>query len=1336
MSVLVSPRGWLSLQVVALSFACTPAFGQSAPKRLSTWLLEQPQSAEAYPLGLSWRVPEESVPQTLSRLELLKSLSGNLREVTASPESRLKLRDFVASLPVTGRVPVALADARWLEANPARDPVLLPGHTVVLPNRPSTVTVVTSQGDLCQVLHAPGREALDYLERCMPSAVGSIDRAWMAQPDGRVQRVGVASWNRQAQDEPAPGTWIWGPPRDAGFPDPVSQGLISFLATQGPAPDQAARPSLSLATPLRSLDPSAPDRSRNPVVTASDWGGVGLMQSPTARMAKTGHFSFNLSHIAPYTQGNTFFQPFDWMEAGFRYTNISNRLFGPADLSGDQPYKDKSIDVKFRLLSESAYVPEFAVGLRDVAGTGLFSGEYVVANKRTGNFDWSLGLGWGYLGRRGDIRNPLGRLVSSFDTRTVDVGTGGKFGFGSYFRGPAALFGGVQYQSPWEKLILKLEYDGNDYRNEPLGNTLKQTSPFNFGAVYRAAPWLDLSLGLERGNRLMFGVTLHVQLDGLETPKINDPPRIPVADRRPVTAPDWSATSRDIAAQSTWHVRKIDQVGRELRVTIDDPEAVYLRDRVDKIAAVLHRDAPASVDRFALRYRQRGIEVSEHVVDRSAWVDQQVQPLPTHHWREPVMVRAPATKPEPAAPTLYERAPPRFESGLGFDFQQTLGGPDGFLLFQISAAEKLKYRLRDDTWLQGTLRLRILDNYDKFKYTAPSDLPRVRTFLREYLTTSTLTMPNLQMTHVGKLGQNQFYSVYAGYLESMFAGVGAEWLYKRSDSRYAVGVDVNAVRQRNFEQDFGLRDYGVATGHATLYWDTGWNDVQAKVSVGRYLAGDFGGTLEVSRAFRNGVTLGAFATKTNVSAAQFGEGSFDKGIYLSIPFDAMLTRSSNSVGAFVWKPLTRDGGAMLARANPLHHLTTARNERALWYQPAPRPNEVVIPSDRREEWEPKAAGPEPYLNIAQRPAATQFSRESNSEMYLVEALYRQGFRDIKVTYDDSHSLNVTVANDRIRPISRAVGRAARTALRMAPLEAREIRVDFADGAEVLASYSFVDLQKLDGFYGGRVSRDSLAASVAVRYLDPAAREKDPLALLGDLDTTEPSRISTENLPGYRTARRAADDFVAAGRTAANVDWVRAGAFGAGIVLASSYLDKRGLKFAQDRANNQWLKGFNQFGSAIPWIGAAAVAAAALDGSDPRRSHTGVLALESAGVAFLASTGLKYLTGRARPEAGLGPTSFKPFSSQDAFPSRHAIASWALATPFALEYDSMLPYGAAAVAALARATRREHWVSDIVAGSVLGYGIGRIFWESSRERRKGSPRAMVDLTGIKFAWELD
>lgn len=148
------------------------------------------------------------------------------------------------------------------------------------------------------------------------------------------------------------------------------------------------------------------------------------------------------------------------------------------------------------------------------------------------------------------------------------------------------------------------------------------------------------------------------------------------------------------------------------------------------------------------------------------------------------------------------------------------------------------------------------------------------------------------------------------------------------------------------------------------------------------------------------------------------------------------------------------------------------------------------------------------------------------------------------------------------------------------------------------------------------------------------------------------------------------------------------------MLTSSVLDKRGDKFALNHRNSSWLKGFNTLGNALPYVGAGLVAMAALDGSDPRRSRTGYAALESAGAAFVASTAMKYVVGRDRPQAGLGSTSFKPLS------------------------------------------RREHWVSDVVAGSLLGYGIGRIFWESSPSRSKGAPRASVDLTGISLAWELD
>ncbi len=1364
-------------------FVCSIASAQTVQNRLSDWLVSQPYLPNSYPLGLSLRIPEEVPVQRTLQLNLLKSLSSGDRDFSGDPQAVRRLANFLRTLPVTGRIPVTFADARWLQANPKRDPLLLPGYRLVLPVRPQTVTVVRNTGDLCQVIHSLNLEAKAYVAACEPPGTSSPDWAWIAQPDGQIQRFGIATWNQNKQDEPAPGAWIWAPSRDRGWSEQFSERLISFLATQGPAPDRglghasttsvdqgdhskgsASKPlSLqgmsSLTSAVLPVDTNSSQaaekgggessrnvefRSRDPKVSASDWGVSGLLQTPTARMQQVGTFTFSASRVYPYTRGNVIFQPFDWLEAGFRYTNISNRLYGPASLSGDQAYKDKSFDFKAKVLEESAYVPQVSIGVQDLTGTGLFSGEYIVGSKRTGSFDWSLGIGWGYLGARGDIRNPLSRFSTGFDTRTNTAGPTGGFSLGSYFHGPTAFFGGLQFQTPWEPLTLKVEYDGNNYQSEPQNNNLPQKNSWNLGAVYRLGDIVDLSVGFERGNTLMFGLTLHSPLDRLYMPKLNDPPRVPVAAARSQRAVDWAATARDVQAQSDWHVREIRQTGRGLHIVLDDAAAIYMRERVDRVASVLHRDAPPSVDRFNLIYRQSGIEVAEHNVDREAWVEEKTQSLPPRRQRNSITARS--VEIESDSSIAYSDSLPRFESGLGTNFQQTLGGPDGFVLFQIGLTQRAKYRIRDDTWIQGYAQLGLVDNYSKFKYTAPSNLPRVRTYLREFLTSTPLTMPNLQLTHVGQWRQNQYYSLYGGYLESMFAGVGAEWLYRPFGSRTAFGIDVNAVQQRDFHQDFSFKNaadqtgYRVATGHATLYWDTGWNGVQANLSAGRYLAKDLGVTVQVSKVFQNSVTVGAFFSKTNVSTAQFGEGSFDKGIYVSIPFDAFLTKSSNSIGNFVWKPLTRDGGAKLARNFLLYDFTSIRDGRTLDFKLSPKPEEITIPEERAVYVPIARTVSEPYALVTPRAAAAQWVTDSvRYEQQVAEALHKQGFRNIQVSLDASQRLSVRVSNEQIRPISRAVGRAARTALQLSPIDVREIRIEYLDNNALLVTYDFVDLAKLSRYLAGGIKDSDVEPTIAVNYINPGARQANPLDQLVDLDTRVYERsLGDALLPAPQTSRRVVSDVLAAGRVVADSSWIKAGFLGTGVVLASSLLDNRADRFAKDHADNRWLKGVNTIGNALPWFAIAGSVAMTFDESDPVRARTAYAATEAGGAAFLAVTGLKYVVGRARPGNDVGSRAFTPFSSTsgyDSFPSGHTIISWAVATPFAQEYDAPWLYGVAAVTNLARLGSRQHWVSDTVAGSLLGYAIGNTFRAAGKESAKGSPRVVFGPQSIGLAWAL-
>ena len=97
-------------------------------------------------------------------------------------------------------------------------------------------------------------------------------------------------------------------------------------------------------------------------------GGTGLLQTPTARMAPEGNLSMNYSDNEEYRFWSVSIQLYPWLESTVRYTDVRTRLYSDSPgFSGDQTLKDKGIDVKFRLLEESRYLPQLAVGFNDLA---------------------------------------------------------------------------------------------------------------------------------------------------------------------------------------------------------------------------------------------------------------------------------------------------------------------------------------------------------------------------------------------------------------------------------------------------------------------------------------------------------------------------------------------------------------------------------------------------------------------------------------------------------------------------------------------------------------------------------------------------------------------------------------------------------------------------------------------------------------------------------------------------------------------------------------------------------------------------------------------------------
>ncbi|MCA2419818.1 MULTISPECIES: YjbH domain-containing protein [Vibrio] len=691
----------------------------------------------------------------------------------------------------------------------------------------------------------------------------------------------------------------------------------------------------------------------------SDFGGVGLMQMPTGRMAPEGEFNFSVTGSNEYLFYNATLQIMPWLEATIRYTRVASIPYDPTFPNVDNEYTDKGIDFKVRLLKESQYIPELSLGVRDFAGTGLFDGEYIAATKRysnpsLGTFDFTLGMGWGSLGTRDNVSNPVCKLSDRFCERPADfLETGGTTNFDRTFKGPTALFGGVEYQTLHAPLRFKLEYDSNDYSKDlPVvsgGVDMSPHTPWNFGVLYRIG-MADFRLSYERGDTLVAGLTLNTNFNDMPS-FWRDTPTPEIEDSQPeeLSDVDWERVTEGLDKIAGYQNTRI--YVDDSTVTVVGEQKKY-RDRTEaheKAAAVLHNEMPDDIDTYAINERSRGLVGEQTIISKEKYRD-----FAQVNYINPKIEGATAKASNKSSGESVYDGFKRFDWGFAPKLVQTLGNAEDFYLFSVGLSGNASYWLTDNLEIGGSLYWDWYNNYDKFIYVTPPDgttVPRVRTMFRAYQNEHAVTMSNLQLTWFQEYSDTMDQQFYAGYLESMFAGVGTEFLYRPQGANWAIGADVNVISQRDPQSYFGVYDekwqnvpeYGRPfqvidkgfTGFVSGYYYPQWEflqDLMIQVDVGQFLAGDVGTQINVSKQFKSGVIAGAFASFTDLSADEFGEGSFTKGFYLSIPFDIMTVKPSNNRANFSWQPLTRDGGQKLGRKYSLIELTDERNP---WYQ---RPN--------------------------------------------------------------------------------------------------------------------------------------------------------------------------------------------------------------------------------------------------------------------------------------------------------------------------------------------------------------------------------------------------------------
>lgn len=682
-----------------------------------------------------------------------------------------------------------------------------------------------------------------------------------------------------------------------------------------------------------------------PTYSQSDFGGVGLMQTPTARMNPEGQFAIAYSDTNEFRRMSVNLQLFDWLEATARYTDIRYLNYSSdPEFSGDQTYKDKGFDVKVRLMSESEYMPHIALGLRDIGGTGSFASEYIVANKalytrNLGHFDFSLGIGWGQLGLRDSFPNPFCEIRDSFCVRNGGFsGTGGQFEVDDWFRGPAALFGGILWQTPYDDVSIKIEYEGNDYSNELFLSRAPgfedfefvQDSPWNIGAEYRVNDYVTLRAAYERGNTFSFGMEFSLNLATATQGKVEEAKRGPTYTQpSSITQVEFEQLSQDLLDEAGYRVKTIYQPRDNIVTVVAEQQRFRdYEEAGDRAARIMAMYLPENIQRFEFSEVRQDFRIEQVNVNadyfRSVWRGERFY----RDINDAITVGE--VRPErDVESTLFEADPIKgFSWSVRPALSQSFGGAETFFIYQISVAGRAEYRFDEHWSIDGGMNVDIINNYDEFNFLLDdlgSPLPRVRTRAREYSVNNDVWLNDLQVTYTEQMARDWYASAYGGYLERMFGGVGGELLYRPLDSSWAFGVDVNYVKQRDPFSSLGFDDYDVVTGHATLYWQLPYlKNSMLQLKAGRFLAGDDGVNIDFSHTFDSGIIAGAYAAFTNVSAEDFGEGSFNKGIYLRIPFDLFFLTNTREYGSLGWQPITRDGGQQLNRKNILYDMTSPR----------------------------------------------------------------------------------------------------------------------------------------------------------------------------------------------------------------------------------------------------------------------------------------------------------------------------------------------------------------------------------------------------------------------------
>jgi membrane-associated phospholipid phosphatase len=662
-------------------------------------------------------------------------------------------------------------------------------------------------------------------------------------------------------------------------------------------------------------------RADEPVALPSSTGQTGLISMPDARMAPDGTWRTGYSFLRPYHALWSSLTAMPWLEGSFRFTRIQGVEAFPGRPGADYgDYRDKSFDLKLRVLPERGWLPQIALGGQDTGGgTGIFSAYYAVASKQLGDFD--VTLGWG-----------SGRIEDAF--------------------------GGVRWAprgSPWS---LVAEYDAFDYANDAFASqsgVADRKKGVALGIEYRRDYWGAKAYTAH--GEAGVNAWVSIPLEQREyAPKIDEPPPYTKVNPRPTEA-QWredpaheARLRRALAMQGYEDVTTRYRNGR-LSATVSNPRISSMPRAVGRAARTMLSFAPLEVRELEVTYVDQSLAVATYTFVDAKTLLRYFNGMTTRERLAPtVLIRYAAPLPgeadqdrEAAIAAVAEPLPDdvvtmRDEAPLALSYRAPLAGglfrvhpalsiffndPSGAFKADLSAIASWDRRVTRNLYFKTDIKATLLENVSDVTQPSDSELPHVRTDIALY--------ERGDRVRLLKSLFNQYYQpatrVYAratiGFYEMMYAGAGGQVLYLAPGGDWAADLALDALRQRDYQGWFGFLDYSTVTAIASLHYRME-HGITATLRAGRFLAKDEGVRFEVKRRFRSGIEVGAWYTVTNgndiTPPGAPGSPYYDKGVFMNVALDALLTRDTRATADLALSPWTRDVGQMVVSPGDLARL--------------------------------------------------------------------------------------------------------------------------------------------------------------------------------------------------------------------------------------------------------------------------------------------------------------------------------------------------------------------------------------------------------------------------------